>query len=86
VSRIQAFTALSSAASRYVDARHAAAGAAPGSPAAVAVADLHTTLVDRRTAHTLAVEGVTADDVNPTVGILTAAASRRRQARRTIGA
>lgn len=52
--RICAFTDLSTAASRCIDARYAAGGQPPGSPAKVAADDLRTTLDDRRAAHTLA--------------------------------
>lgn len=52
--RTCAFTALSTAASRRIDARYAAAGQPPGSPARVRAADLLTELDDRRAAHTLA--------------------------------
>ena len=80
--RISAYCALSSAVSRHIDLRTAAHGR-PGSPAAVAYADGYATLADLRTAHTLAC-GAAPDDVNPTIGILTAEASvrRRRQGRR----
>jgi hypothetical protein len=62
--RICAFTALSTAGSRWTDARYAAAGAAPGSPARVHAADLQTTLDDRRAAHTMAL-GYRPDQLQP---------------------
>lgn len=75
--RIEWYCRLSSAASRHSDLRQAAHIGGPGSPAAVAYADGYATLADLRTAHTLACGGVTPDDVNPTIGILTAEASVR---------
>lgn len=75
--RIHWFCLLSSAASRHSQMRPAAHRGGPGSPAAVAYADSYATLADLRTAHTLAIGDVTPDDVNPAVGILTAAASVR---------
>jgi hypothetical protein len=51
--RIRAFCAMSTAASRHIDARYAAAGTEPGSAAAVHAADLRTSLDDRRAAHSL---------------------------------
>lgn len=54
---IDAFCALSTAASRYTDARYAAAGQPPGSPAQLRRAELLTDLADRRVAHTIARAG-----------------------------
>ncbi|MBC8094121.1 MAG: hypothetical protein H7Y15_19750 [Pseudonocardia sp.] len=51
--RITAFCAVSTAATRYSDARYAATGTEPGSPAWVHANDLRTTLDDRRVAHLL---------------------------------
>jgi hypothetical protein len=59
--RIRAFCALSTQASRYSDARRNHVGAAPGSPAAIMLADMRTSLDDRRAAHTL----LTADPSRP---------------------
>jgi hypothetical protein len=62
--RICAFTSLSTAGSRWIDARYAAAGAPPGSPAKVHAADLQTALDDRRAAHTIAL-GYRPDQLQP---------------------
>lgn len=56
--RIDAFCALSSAASRHIDLRYAAAGTPPGSPERVAAADARTSLDDRRIARSLTLPGV----------------------------
>ena len=77
--RINAFCAMSTAASRRSEARRAAAGTSPGSPARVRAADLYTSLVDWRCAHTLSFTDVTVDDVSPQ-GILTMDATLRRRA------
>lgn len=79
--RIDAFIRLSSAASRHIDLRYAAAGKPPGHPGRVAAADQHTSLVDARAAHCLACWDVTPDDIADS-GILTLAASVRRRRQR----
>ena len=74
--RIRAFTRLSSAASRWLDARGRSALAPPGSPLAVARADAGTALDDARAAHTLAVDDVRPADLQPN-GLLTVDAADR---------
>jgi hypothetical protein len=82
--RVDAYCALSTAASVFLEARRRASGHDAGSPARVALADLDTSLADRRAAHTLAC-GHPPEDVNPSVGNLTMQATLRIHRARGFG-